>query len=139
METLCLKCGSSEAVKSGHARGQQRYKCKHCGYQYTRTTPKGRPFKDKVLAVVLFLSGLSMNATATIVGVSAKTVYMWIKEFYHKYAEMPEPTGEVKEMEIDEMCHYLSKKNSGFGSGRLYVMNLGVFSDGSVDVVIQKR
>jgi len=139
MEKICLKCGNEQAVKSGHARGRQRYKCKRCGYQYTRSSPKGRPFKDKVLAVVLFLSGLSMNATATIVGVSAKTVYMWIKEFYHKYAEMPEPTDGVKEMEIDEMCHYLSKKNSGSGSGKLYVMNLGDFSDGSVDVVIQKR
>jgi len=38
-----------------------------------------------------------MNAAAIIVGVSAKTVYMWIKELYRKYAEMPEPTGEVKE------------------------------------------
>lgn len=139
METICLKCGHDQAVKSGHARGKQRYKCKQCGYQYTRNTPKGKPFKDKVLAVVLFLSGLSMNATATIVGVSAKTVYMWIKEFYHKYAEMPEPTEGVKEMEIDEMCHYLSKKNSEFGSGKLYVMNLAAFSAGSVDVVIQKR
>lgn len=139
MELLCLKCGSKEAIKSGHARGQQRYKCKACGYQYTRTTERGRPFKDKVLAVVLFLSGLSMNATATIVGVSAKTVYMWIKEFYHKYAEMPEPTDGVKEMELDEMHHYLSKKNRNCGYGKLYVMNLADFSDGSVDIVIQKR
>ena len=108
METICLKCGHDQAVKSGHARGRQRYKCKQCGCQYTRTTPKGRPFKDKVLAVVLFLSGLSMNATAAIVGVSAKTVYMWIKKFYPKYAETPEYTDTVKEMEIDEMGHYLA-------------------------------
>ena len=139
MATICLKCGHEQAVKSGHARGKQRYKCKQCGYQYTRCTPKGRPFKDKVLAVVLFLSGLSMNATATIVGVSAKTVYMWIKEFYHKYAEMPEPAHDVKEMEIDEMCQYLSKKNSCSGFGKLYVMRLGDLSAGSVDVVIQKH
>lgn len=66
--------------------------------------------KDKVLAVVLFLSGLSMNATASTVGVSEKTVYMWITEFYHKYAEMPVPTDEVKGMDFDEMYHYLSKK-----------------------------
>lgn len=139
MGTICLKCGYDKAVKSGHARGKQRYKCKQCGYQYTRDTPKGKPFKDKVLAVVLFLSGLSMNATATIVGVSAKTVHMWIKEFYHKYAEVPEPTVDAKEMGIDEMCHYLTKKNSDFGSGKLFVMNLAAFPDASVDVIIQKR
>ena len=49
-------------------------KCKGRGYQYTRSQPRGRPLKDQVLAVVCFLSGLSMKATAAIVGVPAKTI-----------------------------------------------------------------
>ena len=35
---------------------------------------------------------------------------MWLKEFYRRYAEMRPPSCEVKEMEIDGMYHYLSKK-----------------------------
>jgi len=66
MESLCLKCGSSESVKSGHARGASVTSARNAGTNYTRISPKGRPFKEKVLAVVLFLSGLSMNAAATI-------------------------------------------------------------------------
>ena len=61
MELVCKKCGSTAYHKSGHIHGKQRYKCKQCGHQYTKTTPQGKPEKDKIIAV---LSGLSMNATA---------------------------------------------------------------------------
>ena len=40
---------------------QQRYRCKNCGYQYTKTTPRGKLEKDKILALILYLSGLLMN------------------------------------------------------------------------------
>ena len=63
MELKCLKCGSEGAYKYGHMKGYQRYRCKNCGYQFTKTTPRGRPEKDKILALILYLSGLSMNAT----------------------------------------------------------------------------
>lgn len=141
MEIICLKCGSREANKSGHVKGRQRYKCKSCGYQYTSTTPKGKPFQDKVLAVVLFLAGLSMNATAAIVGVSTKTIYMWIKDFAHKHAEMPKPLGQMRELEPEEAGCYFSEKNRRQGGGgKLLVLNLGRFADeSSVDIVIHKR
>ena len=50
--------------------GYWRYKCKNCGHQYTKTTPRGKPEKDKILALILFLSGLSMRATGKIVGIA---------------------------------------------------------------------
>ena len=58
--------------KNGHIKGYQTYKCKNCGCQYTITTPRGKPEKDKILALILFLSGLSMRATGKIVGVSER-------------------------------------------------------------------
>ena len=36
-----LKCGSERAHKYGRMKGDQRYRCKNCGYQYTKTTPRG--------------------------------------------------------------------------------------------------
>jgi transposase-like protein len=91
-------------------KGLQRYKCKHCNYQFTQETPRGKPMKDKILALILYLSGLSMNMTAQIVGVSTQSVMRWIKLFYAKYADIPAPEGVVQEVEIDEMHHYLGKK-----------------------------
>ena len=108
MELICKKCGSTAYHKSGHIHGKQRYKCKQCGHQYTKTTPQGKPEKDKIIAV---LSGLSMNATAKIIGVSAQTVMCWIRKMYEKFITCAPNIDNVQEVEMDEMHHYY-KKNS---------------------------
>ena len=108
MELVCKKCGSTAYHKSGHIHGKQRYKCKQCGHQYTKTTPQGKPEKDKIIAV---LSGLSMNATAKIIGVSAQTVMRWIRKMYEKFITCAPNIDNVQEVEMDEMHHYY-KKNS---------------------------
>ena len=79
MEMKCLKCGCEGAYKYGHMKGYQRYRCKNCGYQFTKTTPRGKPEKDKILALILYLSGLSMSATGRILGVIAQSVMRWIR------------------------------------------------------------
>jgi transposase len=134
----CLKCGSEAIVKNGHMKGLQRYKCKQCAYQFTRETPRGKPIKDKLLALTLYLSGLSMNMTGQIVGVSAQSVMRWIKLFYAKYAELPPSEGVVQEVEIDEMHHYLGKKNMFSGSGKLLIITPGDLLAGSVVIVVRK-
>lgn len=106
MELVCKKCGSTAYHKSGHIHGKQRYKCKQCGHQYTKTTPQGKPEKDKIIAV---LSGLSMNATAKIIGVSAQTVMRWIRKMYEKFITCAPNIDNVQEVEMDEMHHYYKK------------------------------
>ena len=49
-------------------RGKQRYRCKACGLNFTDTPPRGMPLRIKVTAVLLYLSGLSMNRTAKLLG-----------------------------------------------------------------------
>jgi transposase-like protein len=46
-----------------HAR-RQRYRCKASGLNFTDTPPRGKPLALKVVAVLLYVSGLSMNRTA---------------------------------------------------------------------------
>ena len=45
-------------------KGLQRYRCKACGLNFTDTPARGMPLRVKVTAVLLYLSGLSMNRTA---------------------------------------------------------------------------
>ena len=45
-------------------RGKQRYRCKACGLNLTDTPPRGMPPRLKLLAVLLYVGGLSMNRTA---------------------------------------------------------------------------
>ena len=54
-------------------RGKQRYLCKDCSLNFTDTPPRGKPLALKAAAVLLYVSGLSMNRTAKLLGVSTPT------------------------------------------------------------------
>ena len=74
MALRCKGCGGAEHVKNGLMRGKQRYRCKACGLNFTDTPPRGLPLALKATAVLLYVSGLSMNRTAKLLGVSTPTV-----------------------------------------------------------------
>ena len=74
MGLRCKRCGSDEHVKNGLMRNKQRYLCKGCGLNFTNTPARGKPLALKAAAVLLYVSGLSMNRTAQLLGVSAVTV-----------------------------------------------------------------
>src|SRR5215212_9381551 len=91
MGLCCKRCGSDEHVKNGRMRNKQRYLCKGCGLNFTDTPPRGKPLALKVAAVLLYVSGLSMNRTAKLLGVSTPTVQVWLEQFAQAYAQKPEP------------------------------------------------
>ena len=43
----CPKCASERIVKNGRHLERQRFRCKDCGFQFTRDTPRGRPATEK--------------------------------------------------------------------------------------------
>ena len=116
----CPKCLTEKVVKNGHHLGRQRYRCKSCGFQYTRVDPRGRPASEKAGAILLYTMGLSLNAIARIYNVSAQTVLRWVRNFAEKTYEKPEPR-EAVVVELDEMWHYLGSKKTSCGYGRLIV------------------
>jgi transposase len=134
MGLRCKGCGSEEHVKNGFMRGKQRYRCKACGPNFTDTPPRGMPLRIKVEAVLLYLSGLSMDRTAKLLGVSTPTVQAWIERFAEVYARKPEPEGRAVVVELDEMWHLL-KSGTSSGSGRLGIVLPDGSSTGSWAVV----
>src|SRR4051794_21219330 len=108
MGLRCKRCGSGEHVRNGLTRGKQRYRCKACGPNFTDTPPRGMPLRVEVTAVLLYLSGLSMNRAAKLLGVSAPSVMAWIERFAEVYAQKPEPEGRALVIELDEMWHFLA-------------------------------
>ena len=134
----CRKCGSEASVKNGFMAGAQRYKCKQCGFQFTRETPHGKPMKDKILALILYLSGLSMNAVGKILGVSSQSVMRWIRMFYDKFIPENDITSEIEEIEVDEMHSYINEKNIQSGSGKLLIITLKDCSVGTVVLAVPK-
>ena len=133
MGLRCKRCGSEEPVKNGRMRGQQRYLCKGCGLNVTDTPTRGKPLALKVAAVLLYVSGLSMNRTAQLLGVSTPTIPAWLEQFAAAYAQKPE--GRAVVIELDEMWHYLKKSPNRSGSGRLGIGLQGAWWTGNVAVV----
>ena len=100
-------------------RGKQRYLCKACGLAFTDTPARGKPLAMKAAAVLLYVSGLSMNRTAKLLGVSTPTIQAWLEQFAAAYAQKPEPEGRAVVIELDEMWHYVKRSQSRSGSGKL--------------------
>src|SRR5918911_126852 len=119
MGLRCKRCGSGEHVRNGLMRGLQRYRSKACRLNFTDPPPRGMPLRVKVTAVPLYLSGLSMNRTAKLLGVSTPSVMTRIERFAEAYAQKPEPEGQAVVVEPDEMWHFLKKSRTSSGSGRL--------------------
>src|SRR3954452_15796817 len=121
MGLRCKRCGGEEHVKNGLMRGHQRYLCKSCGLNFTDTPPRGKPLAMKAAAVLRYVSGLSMNRTAKLLGVSTPTIQAWLEQFAAAYAQKPEPEGRAVVIELDEMWHDLKKTRSAKLTGTLAV------------------
>jgi transposase len=124
-------------VKNGLMRGKQRYRCKACGLNFTDTPPRGMPLRVKAAAILLYVSGLSMNRAAKLLGVSVASVQDWIERFATTYAQKPEPEGRALVVELDEMWHYLKKSPASSGCGRLGIGLRANSSTGSWAVVTE--
>ncbi len=110
MARRCKRRGGEECIKNGFVRGRQRHRCRSCGLNVTATPPRGCPLAPKVAAVLLDLSGLSMNRTAKLLSVATPTVPAWIERFAAAFAAKPAPpTGRAVVIELDAMGHFLKK------------------------------
>ena len=135
MELCYKRCGSAKQVKNGLMRGKQRYLCKDCGLNFTNTPARGKPLALKAAAVLLYVSGLSMNRTAKLLGVSTPTIQAWLEQFAAAYAQKPEPEGRAVVIELDEMWHCLKKSPSRSGFGKLGIVLQASWWTGSAAVV----
>ena len=133
----CPRCDTHEVVKNGKVAEKQRFKCKKCSFQFTRLSPRGRPAKEKAMAVILYTLGLSMNAIAKLFNVSTPAVLAWIRKFAIASYEKPAP-GDAIVVELDEMWHFLKKKKISSGFGKLIAEKLESLSIGNAVVVIKR-
>src|SRR3954447_8953256 len=139
MGLRCERCGAGEHVKNGSTKGLQRYHCRARRLNLTDAPPRGMPPRAKVTAVLLYLSGLSMNRTAKLLGVSTPSVQAWIERFAEVHAQKPEPEGRAVVVELNEMWHFLKKSPTNSGCGRLGIVLRDGFSTGSWAVVTRPR
>ena len=113
----CRKCGSEKNVKNGKRDGVQCFKCKDCGFQFTKETANGIEAEKRAHAILLYVLGLSMRSIARIYRVHPSSVLYWVRNFALKVYEKPAPQGSVA-VELDEMWHFIQSKKQNVGFGR---------------------
>jgi len=134
----CKKCGSDHAIKNGIVGGRQRYKCRECRYNFRegdqRTNDKVAA--KKALCVLLYaMAKGSFRMMGRILGVDHALVYRWIRAFGENLPE-PEVPGDIREIEFDEMWHFIKSKKTDFGSSRPLIVAQGELWPGCSAVVI---
>ena len=133
---LCPKCSQTQVIKNGHVQAVQRWKCRACGYEFTRTTPRGEPAAKKALALLLYSMGrASYGIIARLLQVSRTTVYRWVRQTAERLPEPPLPA-DMRELEFDEMWHFIGSKKRSAGSGKRWTVLHGALSPGLWVVVM---
>ena len=108
----CIKCGHNKVVKNGSVAGKAKKKCTACGYQFTKDVIhdyQKYPLRIKLLAVWLYISGLSMRRISRLCHCSTQSVLNWVRTYAREHYEKPSLEGKSVILEIDEMWHYLKK------------------------------
>ena len=134
----CKNCESGCIVKNGKTREKQRYRCKECGYNFVegdgRTNEKITA--KKAMCVLLYsLSKASYSMLAKIFDTWPSLVYRWIKEAGAKLPDQ-EVTGQISQIEFDEMWHFIGNKKTNFGSSKLLTVAHGELLPGCSAIVI---
>ena len=134
----CKRCNSRDAVKRGFVRHKQRYQCKECGYHFV--SGDGRVKADlpvkKALAVILYSLGkASFGMLGKLFGRSRSLTYRWIVE---EAAKLPDPVvpGDIREMEFDEMWHFIGSKKTSGGLSRRWIVAHGELLPGWSAIVM---
>ena len=132
---VCRKCGSPKSVKNGKRGNDQCYKCKECGFQYTREDSKGRSETERNKAIALYLLGLSMRVIAKLFQVNVTTILYWVRNFAINNYTKPIPQGPVV-VELDEMWHFIKSKKTSVGYGKLIAVLPASSLTGNVEIVV---
>ena len=118
----CPKCSCARKVKNGIVKGKQRYRCSDCGCNYTLSSRYRLPESLRKQAIQLYLEGLGFRSIERILGVSNVTIMRWIRDAGQALRSIKRPDhGHIRVMEIDEMWHYVGKKNKKSGCGLLMI------------------
>lgn len=134
----CPKCQSEKIYKFGIVRNKQRFKCKECSFNFTTSEPRGKSDELKIKALQLYLEGLGFRSIGRILGVSQVSILNWIRRFGKNLPTATKPE-KVEIMELDEIWHFVGKKNENGGFGSLFVALPKTFSDLRWVVVERKQ
>jgi transposase len=139
--TVCKKCSASETVvKHGFVRGKQRFHCKSCDYNFVEGDER-QVYSGEAKALAMWLYGMckaSYGMIARLFKTNRAMVYHWVRQFGKTLPE-PEISQDVKDIEFDEMWHFIQSKKTKFGFGKRWIVLRGKPSPGLSVIVMLKH
>jgi transposase len=121
---------AKDNVKNGVVRGSQRYRCRQCACNFTATEPRGKPAAMKALALLLYAMGnMSFCGIGRLLKVSDVSVLRWARA---AALELPEPQmpADVELVMLDEMHHFIKKRQTKYGFGERLLLSSGELCPG---------
>jgi len=137
----CKNCQHINTIKNGFVHGKQRYKCHACHYTFVVGDERHKPETDlkKALSVILYSLGkASFGFLAKLFGVSRTTIYYWLCDIAAT-TEEPIITGDIQEIDFDEMWHFVQSKKRSSGSSKPWIIARGELLPGYSVVVMLQR
>lgn len=112
-DLYCPKCKGRHIVKSGRAKGKQRYKCNTCNYHFS-VLKEGKNISPYfvIKALQLHLEGVTFREIERILGVSHVSVMNWIRRYNVKAPENIDFYPTYKILTHQELLYFLSFKES---------------------------
>ena len=137
----CKRCKSEHITRNGRVRDKQRYKCKECDLNFVDGDQRVKESVviKKALAVILYSLGkASFRMLGKIFGHSHSLMYRWISQ---EAEALPEPAidADIKEIEFDEMWHFIGSKKTKNGSSKRWSVVQGELLPGLSVVVMLQR
>jgi transposase-like protein len=121
----CRNCGSENSIKYGKRDGIQCYRCKNCGFQFTKETERHTE-NEALLAVSLYSLGFSYRAVEKLMYVSRQTVFRWVRDYSLSRGRAPD-TGEIA-VGREEMRRFILDKQAEGHCSRALLDRLNGFA-----------
>ena len=134
----CKNCDNQQIIKNGNVRGKQRYRCKACEFNFVSGDKRVKldTAVKRAFAVILYALGKSSYGfIAKLFGVTPPAVQKWLKQ-EASMLEEPQISAEIKEMEFDEMWHFVGSKKTKNGLLKPWIVLHGELLPGLSGVVM---
>ena len=123
----CKGCGSKSIVKNGFVREKQRYRCKICALNFVlgdARTNREVAMKKAFCVLMYGLGKASFNMLGKLLGHSPAMIYRWVRAAMDK-TEEPEISTNIREIEFDEVWHFVGSKKTSSGSSKPWIAARG--------------
>lgn|SRR4030067_1418081 len=111
----CPNCTKGKLHKNGRIKDAQRFRCKLCGYSYTKKPPA--KMKTEELALRLLVCGSSRREVSDLLRVSESIVYGWQQKGFEIYKNMVSRSRkELITVELEDLKDFVNiKETSRYG------------------------